>query len=99
MMLQSMISLIAYLPACSADFNPWRMHPQSFKALLRKAAERTVDGLWTAIGTFIDLFKPPGVCQRLRRRTIRSDQAAPDLATAIVWAGLCLSRPRPSGSD
>ena len=64
------------------------MHPQSFKALLRKAAERTVDGLWTAIGTFIDLFKPPGVCQRLRRRTIRSAQAVPDLATAIISAAI-----------
>jgi hypothetical protein len=28
------------------------------KALLRKAAERTVEGLWTAIGKLIDLFKP-----------------------------------------
>lgn len=28
------------------------------KALLRKAAERTVDGLWTAIGRIIDLFAP-----------------------------------------
>lgn len=28
------------------------------KALLRKAAERTVDGLWTAIGHFIELFEP-----------------------------------------
>jgi hypothetical protein len=26
--------------------------------LLRKAAEQTVDGLWTAIGNLIDLFKP-----------------------------------------
>jgi hypothetical protein len=29
------------------------------KALLRKAAERTVDGLWTAIGRLVDLFPPP----------------------------------------
>jgi hypothetical protein len=28
------------------------------KALLRKAAERTSDGLWTAIGRFLDLFTP-----------------------------------------
>jgi hypothetical protein len=28
------------------------------KALLRKAAERTVDGLWTAIGRLVDLFTP-----------------------------------------
>lgn len=28
------------------------------KALLRKAAERTVEGLWDAIGRFVDLFSP-----------------------------------------
>jgi hypothetical protein len=28
------------------------------KALLRKAAERTVDGLWTAIGRLVDVFTP-----------------------------------------
>jgi transposase len=32
------------------------------KALLRKAAERTVDGLWTAIGRLVDLF-PPAECR------------------------------------
>ena len=26
------------------------------KALLRKAAERAVDGLWTAIGCLVDVF-------------------------------------------
>ena len=29
------------------------------KALLRKAAERTVEGLWTAIGRLVDVFTPP----------------------------------------
>jgi hypothetical protein len=28
------------------------------KALLRKAAERTVDGLWAAIGRLVDVFTP-----------------------------------------
>jgi len=28
------------------------------KALLRKAAERTVDGLWSAIGHLVDLITP-----------------------------------------
>ena len=28
------------------------------KALLRKAAERTVEGLWAAIGRLIDVFMP-----------------------------------------
>jgi len=32
-----------------------------YKALLRKASERTVNGLWAAIGRIIDLF-PPAEC-------------------------------------
>jgi transposase len=28
------------------------------KALLRRAAERTIDGLWAAIGRLIDTFTP-----------------------------------------
>ena len=28
------------------------------KALLRKAAERTVDGLWNTIGRVVDVFTP-----------------------------------------
>ena len=28
------------------------------KAMLRKAAERTVDGLWSAIGRLVDVFTP-----------------------------------------
>jgi hypothetical protein len=30
----------------------------TIKALLRKAAERTVDGLWSAIGRLVDIFTP-----------------------------------------
>ena len=38
----------------------WR-HAQAFsklKALLRKAAERTVEGLWSAIGRLVDTVTP-----------------------------------------
>jgi hypothetical protein len=28
------------------------------KAMLRKAAQRTVEGLWVAIGTLVDIFTP-----------------------------------------
>jgi hypothetical protein len=41
------------------------------KALLRKAAERTVDGLWTAIGRLVDLFPPRRMPKLLRRSRIR----------------------------
>lgn len=49
---------LRYLPPYSPDFNPIEMAFSKLKALLRKAAERTVDGLWNAIGTLIDVFEP-----------------------------------------
>jgi hypothetical protein len=38
------------------DFNPIENAFAKVKALLRKAAERSVDGLWSAIGRIIDCF-------------------------------------------
>jgi transposase len=55
---------LLYLPPYSPDFNPIENAFAKLKALLRKAAERTVEGLWTAIGKLIDLFKP-NECQNL----------------------------------
>lgn len=49
---------LIYLPPYSPDFNPIENAFAKLKALLRKAAERTVDGLWTTIGELIDLFTP-----------------------------------------
>ena len=49
---------LLYLPPYSPDFNPIENAFAKLKALLRKAAERSVDGLWTAIGRLIDLFTP-----------------------------------------
>ena len=40
------------------DFNPIENAFAKLKALLRKAAERTVEGLWSAIGQLIDLITP-----------------------------------------
>ncbi len=41
-------------PSCACR----SLKPASLKAHLRKAAERTVSGLWDAIGRLIDLFTP-----------------------------------------
>ena len=49
---------LLYLPPYSPDFNPIENAFAKLKALLRKAAERTVTGLWTAIGRLVDLFTP-----------------------------------------
>lgn len=47
-----------YLPPYSPDFNPIENAFAKLKALLRKAAQRTVEGLWTAIGDMLPVFKP-----------------------------------------
>ena len=49
---------LLYLPPYSPDFNPIENAFAKLKALLRKAAERTVTGLWDAIARLIDAFKP-----------------------------------------
>ncbi len=49
---------LLYLPPYSPDFNPIENAFAKLKALLRKAAERTAEGLWTTIGRLIDAFTP-----------------------------------------
>lgn len=49
---------LLYLPPYSPDFNPIENAFAKLKALLRKAAERTVEGLWTAIGRLLEEFTP-----------------------------------------
>lgn len=62
---------LRFLPPYSPDFNPIENAFAKLKALLRKAAERTVDGFWNAIGNLIDVFTPSRMRQLLRRRRIR----------------------------
>ncbi len=47
-----------YLPPYSPDINPIEQAFAKLKALLRKAAERTKDGLCNAISKLLDLFPP-----------------------------------------
>lgn len=47
-----------FLPPYSPDFNPIENAFAKLKALLRKAAARTLDDLWDAIAVAIDSFKP-----------------------------------------
>jgi transposase len=47
---------LLFLPPYSPDFNPIENAFAKLKTLLRKAAERTVDGLWAAIGRLVDTF-------------------------------------------
>ena len=49
---------LLFLPPYSPDFNPIENAFAKLKALLRKVAERTVDGLWSAIGRIVGTFTP-----------------------------------------
>jgi transposase len=55
---QGRLARLLYLPPYSPDFNPIENAFAKLKALLRKAAERTIDGLWRAIGRLIDRITP-----------------------------------------
>jgi transposase len=57
-MIEAAGASLHYLPSYSPDFNPIEKAFSKLKAHLRKAAERTVSGLWDAIGRLIDLFTP-----------------------------------------
>jgi transposase len=49
---------LIYLPPYSPDLNPIEQAFAKYKALLRKAAERTVESLWQTIGRIADRFSP-----------------------------------------
>jgi transposase len=49
---------LLYLPPYSPDFNPIENAFAKLKAILRKAAARTIDGLWDAIRDTISQFTP-----------------------------------------
>jgi transposase len=57
-MIEAAGATLLYLPPYSPDFNPIEMAFSKLKALLRKAAERSIAGLWDAIGRLIDLVTP-----------------------------------------
>jgi transposase len=52
---------LLYLPPYSPDFNPIENAFAKLKAHLRKAARRTVQGLWSTIGELSEAF-PPQEC-------------------------------------
>ena len=49
---------LLFLPPYSPDFNPIENAFAKLKSLLRKAARRTLEGLWKTIGDCIPAFKP-----------------------------------------
>jgi transposase len=57
-MIEAAGASLLYLPPYSPDFNPIENAFAKLKALLRKAAERSIEGLWTVIGQLLDAFTP-----------------------------------------
>jgi len=57
---------LLYLPPYSPDLNPIELVFSKLKRLLRSAAERTVDALWSAIGRLLQQFTPDECANYLR---------------------------------
>jgi transposase len=57
-MIEAAGASLLYLPPYSPDFNPIENAFAKLKALLRKAAQRSLEELWSAIGRFIPCFTP-----------------------------------------
>jgi len=49
---------LRYLPPYSPDLNPIELAFAKLKALLRKAAERSIEALWNRIGQLLDCYDP-----------------------------------------
>ena len=49
---------MVYPPPYSPDLNPIEQLFAKLKALLRKAAARTISTLWAAIGVLLESFEP-----------------------------------------
>ena len=57
---------VVYLPPYSPDFNPIEMVFAKLKDLVRRAAPRTVEALWTLLGGLLDVFSADE-CRRYLR--------------------------------
>ena len=49
---------VLYLPPYSPDLNPIEKFFSKLKALLRKAAKRSIDALWKEIGELLNTVSP-----------------------------------------
>jgi hypothetical protein len=58
----------------AADLNPIEQAFSRRKTKLRKAGERTRDGLWQSIGRSIELFPPANAATSLTTRVVQLDR-------------------------
>jgi len=64
--IESAGATLLYFPPYSPDLNLIENAYSKFKWLVRSAAERTVEGLWSLVGRLLDDF-PPDECRRYLR--------------------------------
>ena len=57
---------LLYLPPYSPDLNPIELAFSKLKRLLREAATRSVEELWTTIGKLLDRFSPAECANYIR---------------------------------
>jgi transposase len=57
---------LLFLPPYSPDLNPIEQVFAKLKALLRKAAERTVEATWQRIGSLLTRFTPQECANYIR---------------------------------
>jgi transposase len=58
---------LLFLPPYSPDLNPIEQVFAKLKALLRKAAERTIEATWRRIGALLDEFRPDECANYLKK--------------------------------
>ena len=64
--IESVGAALLYLPPYSPDLNPIEQLFAKLKALLRHAAERSIEGLWMRIGSLLNTFSPQECANYLR---------------------------------
>lgn len=77
-------SILLYLPPYSPDLNPIENAFAKLKAALRKAAARSIDGLWTVIGHTIPTFTPDSNAHTIRVGGHRSSSAVRRRSTGVI---------------
>jgi transposase len=62
---------LLFLPPYSPDLNPIEQVFAKLKAMLRKAATRSIDALWATVGTLLDRFSPQECARYFRHAGYR----------------------------
>src|SRR3546814_12165455 len=81
-----------FLPKYSPDLNPIEMAFAKLKTLLRKAAARTYDQLWRALGDICELFDPTECWNYLQDAGYAADENTDERSVGKEGVGTCRTR-------